>query len=133
MPLDFGRLPELPRARVQHLLAVELAQVCDSVDRRDRAHFPSHHRLLDMQQLDPAGHFPRTLRRVACRAQRVLRTFGTFLAGWLADAVGRAGSSTPLKWVLLSFDGLNGPALFAYLVATAHLHGSARVGAVLLR
>jgi hypothetical protein len=40
---------------------------------------------------------------------------------WLADALARAGSATPLKWVLLTFDGLTALALVGYLGASRHL------------
>lgn len=51
----------------------------------------------------------------------VTMALGTLFAGWFADALGQAGSATPLKWVLLTFDGLTALALVGYLGAAKHL------------
>jgi predicted MFS family arabinose efflux permease len=47
----------------------------------------------------------------------VTMALGTLFAGWLADTLAQAGSATPLKWVLLTFDGLTALALVGYLGA----------------
>lgn len=47
----------------------------------------------------------------------VTMALGTLFAGWLADSLAHAGSSTPFKWVLLTFDGLTALALIGYVLA----------------
>jgi hypothetical protein len=51
----------------------------------------------------------------------VTMALGTFFAGWLADTLGQAGSPTPLKWMMLTFDGLTALALLGYVGAALRL------------
>jgi len=45
----------------------------------------------------------------------------TFHKGWFADTLAHSGSATPLKWVLLTFDGLTALALLGYGLAARSL------------
>lgn len=47
---------------------------------------------------------------------------GSFFAGWLSDFLAASGNPTPLKWVMLTFDGLTALALIGYLCASRALH-----------
>lgn len=47
----------------------------------------------------------------------VALSLGTLLVGWLADVWGHAGSTTPLRWAMLAFDGLTALALIGYVGA----------------
>jgi predicted MFS family arabinose efflux permease len=46
---------------------------------------------------------------------------GSFFAGWLSDHLAASGNATPLKWVMLTFDGLAALALVGYLLANRAL------------
>lgn len=46
---------------------------------------------------------------------------GSFFAGWLSDFLAASGNATPLKWVMLTFDGLAALALVGYLLANRAL------------
>lgn len=55
---------------------------------------------------------------------------GSFFAGWLSDFLAASGNATPLRWVMLTFDGLTALALIGYVGAARVLRKtSARVPA----
>ncbi|MBF7731172.1 MFS transporter [Pseudomonas sp. N040] len=46
---------------------------------------------------------------------------GSFFAGWLSDFLAASGNPTPLRWVMLTFDGLTALALIGYVGAARAL------------
>jgi len=55
----------------------------------------------------------------------VALSLGTLVVGWLADVWGQGGSATPLKWAMLTFDGLTALALVGYVGAAISLRRQA--------
>jgi MFS family permease len=59
----------------------------------------------------------------------VALAFGSFFAGWLSDFLAASGNPTPLRWVMLTFDGLTALALIGYVSAARALRlGKSRDG-----
>lgn len=50
--------------------------------------------------------------------------FGSFFAGWLSDFLATSGNATPLRWVMLTFDGLTALALIGYVGAARVLRAA---------
>lgn len=60
----------------------------------------------------------------------IAMALGSFFAGWLSDFLAASGNPTPLKWVMLTFDGLTALALIGYVGAARALRATpARVPA----
>lgn len=58
----------------------------------------------------------------------VALALGSFFAGWLSDSLAASGSTTPLKWVMLTFDGLTAMALVGYIGADRVLRAAGSRG-----
>jgi len=56
----------------------------------------------------------------------VALSLGALMVGWLADVWSQAGSVTPLKWAMLTFDGLTALALLGYVGAAISLRREAK-------
>lgn len=54
----------------------------------------------------------------------IAMALGAFFAGWLSDFLAASGNATPLRWVMLTFDGLGMLALIGYVGAARALRAA---------